>query len=60
MNFTFERYQWIPTPDGKLILVDTWSSKVVENAPIYETSTSNTIDTEKEEQIHEEPKVRFL
>lgn len=55
MNFTFERYQWIPTPDGKLILIDSWTARVVENAPVYETSTSyttttsNTIDTEKKE-----------
>lgn len=46
MNFSIERYQWVPTPDGKLILVDSWTSRVVENAPTYETSswtsTSNT------------------
>ena len=46
MSFnSFERYQWIPTPDGKLILVDTWTSRVVENAPIYETTTTTTTDT---------------
>jgi len=54
MNFTFGRYQWVPTPDGKLILVDSWTSRVVENAPIYETSNTtttseyNTIDNQKE------------
>ena len=49
MDFTFERYQWIPTPDGKLILVDSWTSKVVENAPIYETySSTSTSNTKKE------------
>ena len=53
MYFTVERYQWVRTPDGKLILVDSWSSRVVENAPVYETTTSyttttrNTIDTKK-------------
>lgn len=54
MNFSIERYQWIPTPDGKLILVDTWTSRVVENAPTYEirttTSTGNAIDTKKEKE----------
>lgn len=54
MDFSFGRYQWIPTPDGKLILVDGWTSRVVENAPTYEirttTSTGNAIDTIKEEE----------
>lgn len=52
MNFTIERYQWIPTPDGKMILVDSQTSRVVENAPMYETrsttSTGNTVDAKKE------------
>jgi len=48
MDFTFERYQWVPTPDGKLILVDSWTSRVVENAPSYETdNTTSTGDTKK-------------
>lgn len=53
MNSSFERYQWIQTPDGKLILVDSWTSRVVENAPTYETSsttsTSNTENTKEED-----------
>lgn len=57
MNLTFERYQWIPTPDGKLILVDTWSSKVVENAPVYEISTSNTVDTEEKVRFRDKEKI---
>jgi len=40
-----ERYQWVRTPDGKLILVDSWTSRVVENAPTYETSSTTTIST---------------
>jgi hypothetical protein len=55
MNFTFERYQWIPTPDGKLILVDSWTSRVVENAPTYETNTTiSTSNTENIQQFLEE------
>lgn len=42
MNYTFERFQWVTTPDGKMILVDTWTSKVVEGAPVYSNSNTST------------------
>lgn len=44
MNSSFNRYQWIQTPDGKLILVDSWTSRVVENAPTYKTSSTTSTD----------------
>jgi hypothetical protein len=44
----FERFEWIQTPDGTYILIDTWTGKVVENSPTYRTtSISSTEDIKK-------------
>jgi len=42
-----DRFQWIQTPDGTYILIDTWNDKVVEGAPTYTTSSTNSSDSLK-------------
>lgn len=43
-----DRYEWVLCPDGTYILVDTYTGKVVENAPTYTvTSISSSSEVKK-------------